>query len=416
MKKLLLSILTITSLTAFSQWSVTPVFSTGEDCFSAFGKMLASDASTTNVQSSTDEGATWSPSSTGIPSYSVGVKFGAVNSGTLYAYRENNIFQSTTGNSWTAMTTSAINSSEVIKDIAVISSNSVFAVTNPISGNGIKVYQLSGTTWNLKASVPIGTAPLSLCMENMNGELWIGTTTTLNIKSTNGGTSWAAANGTLSPTNWWDKYVLCEGATSTTLFFGTYGGRLFKSTDGGATWQTTYSISTGNTISISDIYVINNNEILMGCDSGFVYSKNGGSTWTKSNLGFTYNASNQLQDPIAKVTASTNYVFAATKNGKVYRRLKTEVFAGINEINSIAIESKVYPNPANDFTTIEASDLKFETKCEVKITDVLGREISVNEMKDGKANINLSNFSKGLYTYSVYNNKTVVSKGKLVVN
>lgn len=415
MKKLLLSILTITSLTAFSQWSVTPIFNEGEDCFSAFGKMLASDAATTNVQASTDEGATWSPSGTGISTFSVGVKFGAVNSGTLYAYRNTNIYQSTTGNSWTAMTTSAINSSEVIKDIAVIGTNSVFAMTNPISGNGIKVYQLSGSTWNLKTSIPIGTATLGLCMENMNGELWIGTTTTLNIKSTNGGSTWAACNGTLAPSNWYDKYVLCQGATSTTLFFGTYGGRLLKSTDGGSTWQLSYSIATGNTIGINDIYVISNNDILLGCDSGFVYSKNGGSTWIKSNLGFTYSSGN-LMDPIAKVTASTNYVFAATKNGKVYRRLKSEVFAGVNEISLVAIESKVYPNPAKDHVTIEASDLMLDKNCEVKVTDILGRDISVTEMKNGKAEINLSSFAKGVYTYSVYNNNTVVSKGKLVVN
>ncbi|MBK7666365.1 MAG: T9SS type A sorting domain-containing protein [Sphingobacteriaceae bacterium] len=414
MKKLLLSIFTITSFTAFSQWSVTAVFSTGEDCFYGLGKVLASDASSNALVASSDEGATFPSSNVGVPGS--GLSFGAVNGGTIYAYRNTGIYSSTTGNNWTAMTTSAMSATtEVIKDIAVISSNSVFAVTNPISGNGIKIYQLSGTTWNFKANIPVGTAPLSLCMENMNGELWIGTTTTLNIKSTNGGTSWAAANGTLSPTNWWDKYVLCEGATSTTLFFGTYGGRLFKSTDGGSTWQTTYSIATGNTISISDIYVINNNEILMGCDSGFVYTKNGGSTWTKSNLGFTYSGG-VLQDPLAKVTASANYVFAATKNGKVYRRLKSEVFAGINELNLITIESKVYPNPANDFTTVEAKDLMFQKNCEVKITDVLGRDISITEMKNGKAELNLSNFSKGLYTYSVYNNRTVVSKGKLVVN
>jgi len=413
MKKLLLSILTITSLTAFSQWSVTAIFSTGEDCTYALGKVLTSDETSSTMDASSDEGATFSSANTGAPSS--GLSFGEVNGSTIYAYRNTAIYSSTNGNSWTAMNTSAIGASEVIKDIAVISSNSVFATTNPISGNGIKIYQLSGSTWNFKANVPLASANLGLCMKNMNGELWIGTTTTLSIKSSNGGSTWAAANGTLNPTNWWDKYVLCLGATSTTLFFGNYGGRLYKSTDGGSTWSLSYSIATGNTISMSDIYVINNNEILLGCDSGFVYSKNGGATWTKNNLGFTFSGG-VLQDPLAKVVASTNYVFAATKNGKVYRRLKSEVFAGVNEINPLVIESKIYPNPSNDFTTIETSDLMFEKNCEVKITDVLGREISVTEMKNGKAEINLNNLSKGIYSYNVYNNTTVVSKGKLVVN
>lgn len=411
MKKLLLSILIITSLTAFSQWSTTSIFSTGEDCFTAFGKVLASDGGTSALSASSDDGANWSSSNTGVPSS--GLSFGALNGTTLYAYRNTSIYQSTTGNNWTAMTTSAISGTEVIKGIAVISTNSVFAITNPISGSGIKVYQLSGSTWNFKANVPIGTATLGLCVENMNGELWIGTTSTLSIRSTNGGSTWAAANGTLTSSNWWDKYVLCQGATSTTLFMGTYGGRLFKSTNNGATWTTAYSISNGATISISDIYVMSNSNILVACDSGFVYSQDGGATFQKNNLGLNYsNSENYLR----KITATSNYILASTSNGTIVRRPLNQIFSGINEINPLAIESKVYPNPANDFTTVEANDLMFEKNCEVKITDVLGRDISFTEMKNGKAELNLSNFSKGLYTYSVYNNKTVVSKGKLVVN
>ena len=58
----------------------------------------------------------------------------------------------------------------------------------------------------------------------------------------------------------------------------------------------------------------------------------------------------------------------------------------------------------------------FNDKCEVKLRDVLGREVGIFEMKEGRVDLNLENFSKGLYTYSVYNNKVPVSKGKLIVN
>lgn len=414
MKKLLLSILTITSLTAFSQWQATSIFSSGEDCTTAFGKVLSSDANSSALDASTDDGATWASSNTGVPSS--GLSFGDLNGGTLYAFRNTSIYQSTTGNNWTAMNTSAIGSSEVIKAVTVISTNSVFALTNPISGNGMKIYQLSGSTWNFKANIPTSTANLGVCMEAVNGELWIGTTATLSIKSTNGGSTWAASNGTLTSANWWDKYVLCLGGSGSTVFMGNYGGRVFRSLNGGTTWnQISYNIAGGSTISMSDIHVINGSEILLGCDSGFVYSKDGGATWTEDNVGLSFSGG-VLQDPVAKVAASTNYLFLATKNGKIYRRLKSEVFSGVNELSLLNIETKIYPNPSSDFTTIEASDLLFEKNCEVKITDVLGRDISITEMKNGKAEINLNNFSKGIYTYSVYNNKTVVSKGKLVVN
>ena len=413
MRKILFYSLSVVSLTAFSQWTSTSILSSGEDCYSVFGKVLASDATSSALAASTDEGVTWPSSNIGVPAS--GLSFGATNGGTVYAYRNKSIYQSTTGNNWTAMTTTAIAATEVIKDIAVISTNSVFACTNPISGNGIKIYQLSGSNWAYKASVPTSTAPLSVCMENMNGELWIGTTSTVSIKSTNGGTTWSKANGTYSPSVWWDKYIFCMASNTTSLLMGNYGGLLLRSTNSGASWNTVYNISGTSSIGINDIYVISSNDIIVGCDSGFIYSNNGGISFSKNNLGFTYSAG-VLQDQIAKVTASTNYLFAATKNGKIYRRAKTGVFTDVKDISSLNIESKVYPNPSNDFTTIEASDLMFDKNCEVKIRDILGRDISVTEMKNGKANINLNNFAKGIYTYSVYNNNSVVSKGKLVVN
>lgn len=413
MKKLLLSILSICSFTAFSQWAqVTALGLSGHDCYSAFGKAFASDAGSNTLNASTDDGATWSLSNTGISSFSVGVKFGALNAGTLYAFRNTEVYQSTTGNGWTANNTSAMNSSaEVIKGIAV-SSGSVFAMTVPISGSGIKIYQLSGTTWNFKANVPIATANLGNCIEDMNGELWIGTTATLSIRSTNGGTTWAACNGTLSPTNWWDKFVLCQGATSTTLFMGTYGGRLFKSTNNGSTWSTIYNISNGATISISDIFVRSNNDILVACDSGFVYSNDGGATFQKNNLGLNYSNSEYL---LRKITIAGSYIIASTANGAIVRRPLNQIFSGINEIDPLVVESKVYPNPATSFATIEATGLVLEKDCNVKVTDVLGRTVSAGEMKNGKAEINLSNFSSGVYTYCIYNDHTAVSKGKLVV-
>ncbi len=408
MKKLLLSILSVISFSAFSQWSTTTIFSSGEDCFSAFGKGLASDASSSALNATSDDGATWGASNTGVPAS--GLSFGTLNGSTLYAFRGTAIYQSTTGNNWTALTTSAIPGSDVIKSMATVN-GSVIAVTNPISGSGSKFYQLGGSAFSLKSSM---TTTLVTVIESMNsGQLWAGTTTTLNLQSLDGGMTWTAINGTLAPVNWWDKYTLCMGSTSTTQFFGNYGGRMYKSTNGGATWTGAINISTGTTISISDIFILSNSNILVACDSGFYYSNDGGTTFNKNNLGLNYsNGENYLK----KITATANYILASTGNGTIVRRPINQIFSGIKENILVNLESKVYPNPANGFAVIEASDLMFNDKCEVKLNDVLGREVGVFEMKEGKSNLNLENFSKGLYTYSVYNNKMVVSKGKLVVN
>jgi hypothetical protein len=409
MKKLLLSILIITSLTSYSQWQATSIFFQGENLTYAFGKAIACDDGFNTLQHSSDGGVTWLTSGvSGVPS--TGLRFGTLNGSTLYAFYNDKIYQSTNGTTWSLMT-AATATNDVVKSMCV-HNGTVFATTSPQSGVSSKIFQLSGSSWTLKAT---HTGTILTIIRSISGNLWAGTTNTLALKSSNAGTSFAASNGTLSPSAFYDKYARALGATPTAMFMGNDGGRIFKSADGGNTWAQSYNSGASSSSSVSDIFITPTNAILVACDSGFVYSLDG-VTWSKNNLGLGYSMG-ALQDQLLAVTMSANNVIVSTKSGKVFYRAASQLgLVGINESILTSIESKVYPNPANDFTTVEANDLMFEKNCEVKITDVLGRDISVTEMKNGKAELNLSNFSKGIYTYSVYNNKTVVSKGKLVVN
>lgn len=406
MKKLLLSVLSIISLSAVSQWQATSIFTTGEDCTTAFGKVLVADDASNALVTSTDDGASFS-TATGVPAS--GLKFGVLNGTTLYAYKNNTIYSSTAGTSWTAMNTSAMATNDVVKGMAVVN-GTVLAATNPVSGVSSKMYELSGSAWVLRSSM---TGTLISTIKNLNGTLWAGTTSTLVLKSANGGITFTAGASSLNPPNWYDKYVFCLGSTPTAIFFGTYGGRVFKSTDNGATWATSYNVSNGSTFAISDMYTTTSNNLLVACDSGFVYTTNSGTSWSKSNAGFNYSA---LEYELGKVTANANYIFASTKNGKFFRRPIAQIFSGINENSLTSIESKVFPNPSNDKTTISADDLINESNCAVKLFNVLGQEITEVKMNNGKALIAVSDIAAGLYTYTIYNNKQVVGNGKLVVN
>lgn len=409
MKKLLLSILSICSVQAFSQWQPTSIFFQGENLTYAFGKAIACDDGFSTLQHSSDDGATWVTTGvSGVPS--TGLRFGTLNGSTLYAHYNDKIYQSTNGTSWSLMT-AATATSDVVKSMCVLN-GTVFATTSPQSGTSSKIFQLNGSSWTLKAS---HSGTIFTIIRGVSGSLLAGTTSTLVMKSTNAGMSFAASSGTLNPTNFYDKYTRSLGATSTAVFMGNDGGRIFKSTDGGTTWAPSYNSGAGSSSSISDIFITPNNAILVACDSGFVYSLDG-VTWNKNNSGFSYSGG-VLQDQLLAVTMSANSVIVSTKTGKVYYRAASQLgLLGINEISSNAVESKAYPNPSNGSTTIEADDLMFGKNCEVKIIDMLGREISVVEMKNGKAELNLVAFAKGIYTYNVYNNNVVVSKGKLVVN
>ena len=408
MKKLLLSILSIVSFSAFSQWQPTSIFFQGENVSYAFTKALASDDGFNTYQSSANEGVSWSSTGvTGVPS--TGLRFGVLNGATLYAHFNDKIYKSTDGLSWSSMT-AATTATDVIRSMCV-HNGTVFATSSPASGTFSRIYELSGSSWNLK-STQSGT--ILTVMRSISGSLFAGTSGTLVVKSTNNGATFSASSGTLNPVNSYDKYARSLGATSTAMFFGNDGGRIFKSTDGGNTWGVTYNSGAPSSSSISDIFITPSNAILVACDSGFVYSLDG-ITWNKSNLGLTY-SSGALQDQLFQITMSTNNIIVSTKSGKVFYRPASQVLAGIKEIVLENVKSKVYPNPADGFAIIEANELMFNNKCEVKLNDILGREVGVFEMKEGKADLNLENFSKGLYTYSVYNNKTIVSKGKLVVN
>lgn len=407
MKKLLLSCFVSVSVGLNAQWQPTGIYFTGEDITYAFGKVLAADDGFSTFQSSTDEGGTWSTTATGVPS--TGLKFGTLNGSTLYAYYNNKIYQSANGTTWSLMT-AATATNDVVKSMCTIN-GTVLATTSPQSGVSSKIFELSGSNWVLRAS---HTGTILTTIRNLNGTLWAGTTNTLVLKSSNGGITFASSSGTLNPGAFYDKYARSLGATSTTLFMGNDGGRVFKSTDGGTSWGVSYNSGAGSSSAISDIYVTVSNKVLVACDSGFIYSSDNGTTWTKNNQGFSY-TSNILDDQLLKVTTSTNYIFVSTKNGKVYRRPINEIFSGVNELTIPVVASKVYPNPASSKAIVESDDLTFSNKCTVVLTDVLGRIISESEMHAGKAEFNTVDFENGLYTYTIFENKQPVAKGKLMV-
>ncbi len=409
MRKILLSILSLMSLTTFSQWQSTPLFFEGQDCISAFGKVFTSQVNFNNLHVSTDEGATFNTSNTGL---TAGVRLGVVNGGTLYCFGGNSIYQSTTGNNWTVMS-AATATNDVFKAMAVVN-GTVLALTNPISGVSSKIFRLSGSNWVLHSS---SASLLYTTIDNLNGTLYAGTTATCVLKSTDGGLTFTNASTGITPlTNFFDKYIVAFGATSSAIFCSTLGGRVFKSTDAGATWSNVYTIGNGSsTIGISDFYVTTNNAIFMAGDSGVVCSTANGASgsWVKYNTGLATVSGNYQT---IKLTSTANYLIVTDRDGKVMRRPLSELPLGINENEAKNITSTVYPNPATDVVTIEANDLLFEKNCEVKVTDILGREVTSYKMAEGKTIISLQNYNKGVYTYQVFKNTSVVSKGKLIVN
>lgn len=413
MKKLLLLIPALSCFVSNAQWAYTPN-NTSNDVTTAFGNVLASDglvSGTNGLYASTDNGTTWASSNTGVPSS--GLIFGTLNSGSLYAFRSNSVYVSTTGNNW-SMQTSSMSSSLTIKSMTSLS-GSVIASASPNSPVSFKIFQLNAGSWSLKSS-PTNSAIIT-CIRNLGGTLYAGTTASNVLKSTDAGMTWTGGLSGM-PTENCNKYVNCLASSGNTMYCGTIGGKIVRSTDAGATWSTMYNIGDNNGFyGINEFYVHSSSAVFAATDSGFVYTLNGGNTWARYNTGLNFS---NFENLMKRVTVSGAYVIAGVNTSSSARVVRLPLSSiglttGLNELAVEKFENKVYPNPASENATIEVLGLAFDNQCMVKVFDVVGREVANLPLINGEAKINTQNFTAGLYSFTVTKSNTVVSTGKLIV-
>ena len=75
----------------------------------------------------------------------------------------------------------------------------------------------------------------------------------------------------------------------------------------------------------------------------------------------------------------------------------------------------VYPNPASDKITFKADNLNI-SEHEITITNLTGQILLKVNKNESKKNIDISQFSNGLYIYSITENGTIITKGKFIIN
>jgi len=115
-------------------------------------------------------------------------------------------------------------------------------------------------------------------------------------KSTNGGDSWSAVNSGLAHTNVWALAI--SPSSNQTLYAGTCPGGLFKSTNGGDSWSAVSQVET----CIESVAVdpsTSDNVYVIG-STGVFKSTNGGAAW--SAVIVPYGARSLVVDPSSKET------------------------------------------------------------------------------------------------------------------
>jgi len=137
-----------------------------------------------------------------------------------------------------------------------------------------------------------------------------------------------------------------------------------------------------------------------------------GKKYLKAESGYaSYRWNNGSSTQITVATGTNNlYVYVPCNNGFIYSEPvpinNVEAFCNVAGLDELAYGSrfKLYPNPTNDFLTVET--LPNQNHIKLKIYDVSGKSVAVNEMNEineGTLRLNVSNLAPGLYFVSLNN-------------
>ncbi len=88
------------------------------------------------------------------------------------------------------------------------------------------------------------------------------------------------------------------------------------------------------------------------------------------------------------------------------------VVTGINSVSN-KVYYKIYPNPNAGNFNIEIN--KEINNGEIELRNILGQTVHKQNIKQGSNQIKTENLAKGIYSYSVLQNKEIVSIGKIVI-
>jgi len=278
---------------------------------------LFTEAPEHGIFKSTDQGQTWFTINDGLPDLDVTtIAMDPLNSDTLYTGVDGGIFKSINGgDSWSPTAPSVVYN---IHDIAIdpLDSNTIFA-----GGDGTRSYSKStdgGITWSSSSGIghPYSFAIDPRDSQTLYAGVFRGVVGGAVYKSIDGGDHWFVANQGLPEA--WVSTVVIDHQNSNIVYAGTAGYGLYKSTDGAAQWKLSL---TG-----THLYVIclvmdprDSNTLYAGTSADapgypkrLFKTTDGGDTWNEADSGivaqtWTYSLAIDPQD--------SNIVYAGTNRG-----------------------------------------------------------------------------------------------------
>lgn len=373
-KPVLVAIILLSAIIVNAQWQLTNCSTGSGDgifCVATNGNYVFAGVEGSGVLVSSDNGATWSPSNSGLTSNYI-TSF-TVKGSNIFAGTDAGIFRTgNNGANW-----SAVNNGLSMTFITSLSNNgsSVFA------GAGFgQIFRSdnNGFLWTeISNGLPMTTSAMTTCFAYKDGNTYAGMTGEGVYKSTNNGANWSASNNGM-----FEPVIYSLTTAGSDILAATLDG-LFVSGDDGVNWNI---VGLGFSYITTYSFAKNGSTLYMGTEKGVFLSTDNGTTWDSINTGLT-------NRKIESLAINGTYLFANERQSGIWRRPLSEII-GTEEINKIN-DLKLSPNPATDKITIEIHNPL--QKASISVYNPGGQLLISQPFTNLQTGINISMLSKGLY-------------------
>ena len=390
---LFVSLVFLTSVTSKAQWvqktSGTTDFLMGIHFPSPNVGFIVGIGGT--ILKTTDIGETWNTVYSNTNASFKSVYF--INESVGFAVGNNMLKTTDGGNSWELI-------QPFITDI-----NKITFTTNQIGFliTSTSLYRTidGGENWTLKSSMPC----VSMSFPSPNVGYVHGDNNSI-FKTIDGGENWTLSTPSANPNNISLVSTLFFTAEDKGFFGGYYYGAFTKTLNGGAAWNCVNTDCQSDIgVGIRSIYFSSATIGYAVCQSqnNILKTVDSGETWTANNVAeATLNDVYFINDNVGFVVGMTGQIF------------KTENGGSLSVSASTLGTIKIYPNPTADYLRIDVdSNLMFPLHFE--LNNILGENLIDESLFSNSNAIDLSNYSKGVYIYQLFNaNNEIVKIGKII--
>lgn len=350
------------------------------------------------VRKTTDGGSTWTDGNPNpgvingliytIDALDANTAWCTTSPASTYIYKTTN-----GGTNWTQVFEQA---GGFINAIEFINSTTGFAQGDPVSARwSLWKSTDAGSTWDSSGLFlpQVGTeAGWVNSLLTRGNNIWFGTNNTKSYNSTNFGSNWTSG----VTTGLLNSYSIHFNSNSLGLAGGT---AIVKSTDGGATYTSVGTApGTGNINAIEG----KDNDFWYIRGTGIYRSTNAGDNWTQVH---TITGTGNDMDFPAGTGCLVGWAVSSTGVISKMTGLPVGITGSYNEIPAAYKLEQNYPNPFNPVTNIKFA-LSKSGFVEIKVFDVLGKEVAVivQDFKQAgtyTVDFNASDLTSGVYFYKL---------------